>query len=229
MTAAATPRTLGIVVLGLGHRTLAGMVGDARSHPEGTLVERVHAEDLLRKAAQADPELLESVAEAARRLVAKGADLVATSCGYFSPFQRPLAAALPVPVFTTPMMELATLLASLPEDRTVLVVAAVAHGVDDRCLAACGVRAEDMSRVVVVGMDRPGHFEDSVLTHRVDPEEDAFTAQVVDVVGEAMTESVGAIVLECGEMPAAAAAVRERFAVPVVDYGSYLDAAVRTR
>jgi len=224
--------TLGIVVLGLGHNTLAGMVGDARSHPEGTLVEHVFAEGLLRRATVADQELLAEVTAAASRLVDRGADLVGTSCGYFAPFQRSLAEALPVPVFTTPLMQLPSLLASLPRDRRVLVVAAVAHGVDARCLEACGVPTDEVDRIAVVGMDRPGHFADAVLAHRIDPDPGAFVAQIVEVIAQAIDGSggdIGAIVLECGEMPAAGQAVRESFPLPVIDYLSYFAGAVAMR
>lgn len=230
MTPASAPTpTLGIVVLGLGHQTLPGMVGNDHSHPEGTLVEFVHADDLLRRAVEAEPRLLADVSAAAGRLIAQGANAIATSCGYFAPFQRPLSSALPVPVYTTPMMELPSLLASLPEERGVLVLAAVASGVDDRCLDACGVRLDDRARVVVIGMDRPGHFADCVLTHAVDPDPELFPEQIVDVVRQALVTAplpIGAIVLECGEMPAAAAALRAAVDLPVVDYATYLDRAV---
>jgi hypothetical protein len=221
--------TLGIVALGLGHDTLPGMVGDPRSHPAGTLVERVHADDLLRRAAEADPGLFELVAAAGRSLVSRGATVVATSCGYFPPFRQTLAEALAVPVATSPMMMLPTLLASLAPGRKVLVVAAIADGVDRRCLRACGVPDHDLHRVVTVGMDRPGHFADAILAHRLPPRQEEFARQLTEVVTSALDAEpdIGAVVLECGEMPAAGAAVRAACGLPVVDYASYLENAIR--
>lgn len=60
------------------------------------------------------------------------------SCGYFSVFQQEMAQRLRVPAFTSPMLQLPSVLASLPPVKKVLVVAAVADGLDQRCLAASG-------------------------------------------------------------------------------------------
>lgn len=54
-----------------------------------------------------DPAALAPFVDAARALVAEGADAVTTSCGFLARWQRELQAALPVPVWTSSLLQLA--------------------------------------------------------------------------------------------------------------------------
>jgi hypothetical protein len=52
----------------------------------------------------ADPGLLRPFVEAAQRLVAEGAAMISTSCGFLARYQAELAAAVPVPVLSSSLL-----------------------------------------------------------------------------------------------------------------------------
>jgi hypothetical protein len=54
-----------------------------------------------------DPALIEPFVAAARQLVAQGCHAIGTSCGFLALSQRELQAALPVPVWTSSLLQLA--------------------------------------------------------------------------------------------------------------------------
>jgi hypothetical protein len=52
-----------------------------------------------------DPDLLGPFVEAARRLAAEGARMISTSCGFLARYQVELAAAVPVPVWSSSLLQ----------------------------------------------------------------------------------------------------------------------------
>jgi hypothetical protein len=52
----------------------------------------------------ADPDMLRPFVDAAQRLVAEGAAMISTSCGFLARYQAELAAAVPVPVWTSSLL-----------------------------------------------------------------------------------------------------------------------------
>jgi len=215
---------LGIAVLAFGHRVVPGMVGHPDSHPSDTVLYPVTGPDLIPRALRADPGLLDELTAAGEALIARGAGAVATNCGYFSVFQRPLASRLPVPVFCSPLLQLPSMLAALPDAKRVLLVAAAASGIDAACLAVVGVGGAATERVRVMGMDGPGHFREAILEHSAGVDADRLAEQIARKAAEvaAADPSVGAILLECGEMPLAAPLLGALSGLPVYDYSGYL-------
>lgn len=54
---------------------------------------------------QADPSLMKPFLDAAIRLVEEGASMITTSCGFLAAYQRAMAAAVPVPVVTSSILQ----------------------------------------------------------------------------------------------------------------------------
>jgi hypothetical protein len=152
----------------------------------------------------------------ARQLVDAGADMVMTTCGYFTPYQAGLSRDLPVPVLTSALMQLPTVQHLI--GGSTLVVAANAEGVDARCLAGAGV--VDDQQVVVCGLEGPGPFRDQVLAAGGLFDVAAIIDQAVAVVQSALRENreIRAICLECGDLTLCADALREQTGLPVFDY-----------
>ena len=86
---------------------LPGDIGHPDSLPfavRRTVVPRATPQAVVRQQA---PELLRAFVEAGRGLATQGAWAVGTSCGFLARWQRELQAALPVPVWTSSLMQLA--------------------------------------------------------------------------------------------------------------------------
>jgi Asp/Glu/hydantoin racemase len=165
-----------------------------------------------------DPALLPPFIEAARALVADGAAAIATSCGFLALFQRELQVALPVPVWTSSLLllpETALALQSWFTGRHAGVVT-----VDAASLSAEHLRAVGADPATPVEGLAPGSSLQRSLLEDL-PTLDAAAAER-EVVAAALSlvrrdPQVGAIVLECTNMPPYAAALQAALDLPVYD------------
>lgn len=156
--------------------------------------------------------LLPGFVEAGRALAAEGCVALATSCGFLALHQRALAAALPVPVASSALMLLPLVEAALPAGRVAGVVTAAAGALTPDHLVAVGARAD----TAVAGLDPAGGFARTLFGNRA--ELDAGTAEAETVAAArhlAEDRRVGAILLECTNLPPYAGAVRRATRLPV--------------
>jgi len=155
---------------------------------------------------QVDPALLQPFVDAARELVGAGAAAITTSCGFLVEFQAALQAALPVPVWTSSLLELPRL--SAPG---VVTVDALSLGA--RHLHAAGADAT----VPVVGLAPGCHLQRALLDDLAHIDARQAEADVVDAAQRLVARwpTVREIVLECTNMPPYAKAVARATRRPV--------------
>ena len=122
-----------------------GDVGNAASFTVPVLKETLRDATPARVVRGDASALLPDFVAAGRRLVARGATLVSTSCGFLAPFQTALAEALPVPVYASALLHCAR--CTRPAILTIEAAALVPAR-----LAACGVAPD----TPVAGMDGTG-------------------------------------------------------------------------
>lgn len=202
---------------------MPGMVTHPDSFDFPVRYETLHASGLVEQILAGDERLYDQIRALATRLIEHGVCAVATSCGYFSVYQQRLAADLPVPVFTSPLLQIPTVLATLPTDRRLGVVWAAASDLVPSALDGAAVSAADRDRLVHIGMDGPGMFRDAILVGARPLDSPALAAQLVRANQDlAAAGDVGAILLECGDVSACTAAVRSSVQLPVYDYLTYL-------
>ncbi|MFZ0216943.1 MAG: aspartate/glutamate racemase family protein [Candidatus Dormiibacterota bacterium] len=166
----------------------------------------------------ADATLLEPFVEGALELEHAGVELVTTSCGFLVLFQRQIQDRLQVPFVSSSLLQVPSLAAILPAGRRVGVLTIERASLTPAHLAAAGIDAEQ--RVGIVGMDEVGgYFVDTILGDR--PELDVARARREHVeAARALVErwpDVGAIVLECTNMPPYREAVSRATNLPVFD------------
>ena len=155
--------------------------------------------------------LLPLFIEEGRRLIEQGAAGIATTCGFLSPLQADLAAALNVPVATSALMQAPLIAATLPSDQRVGVLTISAATLTPRHLAAAGV-PEDTP---IEGVDG-GHFAETILHDRKTLDPDRCRVELVTGALRLMDRGrVGAILLECTNMPPWAADIHAATGVPV--------------
>ena len=163
----------------------------------------------------ADRSLLEPFIVAARLLEAEGCTAIATSCGFLALFQQEMQAAVEVPVWTSSLLLVAGLQRELPTGRRVGVVTADAASLTPAHLAAVGA-ADDTP---VEGLSPDSAFHATLLDNR--SHLDAGLAEAATVAAALRLANrhpeLGAIVLECTNMPPYADAVRAATGVPVHD------------
>lgn len=159
--------------------------------------------------------LLEPFIDAGKRLVDEGAVAIATTCGFLALFQRELAQALPVPVATSSLMQAAWVAPMLPLGKRVGIITINAEALEPDHLACAGVPPG----TPIEGVAPDAEFRVRILND--EPEMDFIRARN-DVVGCARRlmahhPEVGAIVMECTNMPPYREAVIAATGVPVYD------------
>jgi hypothetical protein len=159
--------------------------------------------------------LLPQFIAAAHELAAAGCIGIATTCGFLVRWQRELAAAIPVPVLTSALLQLPLLQRCLPQHRRAGVVTYSAADVTPALLESAGA---DPS-TPIAGVDPDGYFA-STIRHGTDVLDRARMASEVVAAARRLAsdhQNLGAIVLECANMPPYRAAVEAATQIPVFD------------
>jgi hypothetical protein len=104
----ARPRFLGVLMLDTRFPRPPGDIGNVETFRRHGIPVRFHVvagASVQRIVQEADPALLQPFIDAALELVREGAAMVTTSCGFLASFQDALAAAVPVPVITSSLLQ----------------------------------------------------------------------------------------------------------------------------
>ena len=160
--------------------------------------------------------LLPDFLAAAAGLVALGAEAITTNCGFLCLFQHALAAHAGVPVATSALLQVPWVQATLPPGKRVGIVTVCAATLSPAHLAAAGVPAD----TPVAGTENGREFYRVLIRGEKDDLDVALAEQDILAAGRdllARHPDIGAIVLECTNMPPYAAALRAALGVPVYD------------
>lgn len=212
---------LGILMLDTRFPRIPGDMGNAATWPFPVLYRVVRGADPERVVLQGARGLLPDFIAAARDLVDLGAEAITTTCGFLSLFQRELAEAVDVPVATSALMQVPWVQATLPPGRRVGVVTVSRAALTEAHLVAAGAPPD----TPLAGTEAGAEFY-PVIVKGERPDLDVALAEA-DIVAAgrdlvARHPEVGAIVLECTNMPPYAAALAEAVRLPVYDVYSMI-------
>lgn len=207
---------IGILMLEARFARVPGDMGNALTWPFPVQYRVVRGASPERVVLHQAEGLLPQFLDAASDLVAHGCAAITTNCGFLSLFQRELAAHAGVPVATSALMQVPWVQATLPPGKRVGVVTISAGSLTAAHLEAAGAPAD----TPVVGCEGGRElFAVLIRGQREDLDTQAAEADVVDAARAlvAAHPAVGAIVLECTNMPPYAAAVRAATGLAVFD------------
>ena len=211
---------LGILMLETRFPRIPGDMGNAETWPFPVLYKVVHGAVPKRVVMERAAGLLDVFLDGAAELVALGADGITTNCGFLSLFQKEIAAHVKVPVATSSLMQIPMVQALLPPGKRVGVLTVSGQTLSRDHLLAAGA-PEDTP---FVGTENGTEFFRVLIG---DEEQLDVTAAARDILeaGAALVArhpEVGAIVLECTNMPPYSALPRERLDLPVFDIYSLI-------
>ncbi len=164
-----------------------------------------------------DPGLIEPFVEAARELEREGVKAITGSCGFLALFQRQLADAVAVPVFTSSLIQIPLVHAMQRRDQKVGVVVAKKNALTPAHLEAVGAAGVP---ICVAGMDdQPEFCEVIIEAERLELDLDRFGTELLSVVENLVGENpdIGSIVIECTDMTYFSHLVQRRVNRPVFD------------
>jgi hypothetical protein len=206
---------IGIIVLDVWYPLLPGNVANATSYHFPVLYRTLKGAGA--EVLKGDTALLDKIIEAGKELEKQGVRAIIGSCGYFGFYQREAAAALNVPIFLSSLLQVPAIIQSLKAEQKVGIICASADSLTPNIFKACGI--DNLSRVAITGaQDLPefknilqsrGHFNSSKLEQDLVSLAKQFTKNNPDV---------GAILLECSDMPPYAWAIQKAISLPVFDF-----------
>ena len=203
---------LGILMLDTRFPRPSGDVGHPATWPFPVLYATVPGADVTRAVRRGGEGLLEPFVAAGQALVARGAAMLTTSCGFLAPFGPTLAERCGVPVAASALSEVAWLADRLPAGQRPGILSIAASALTPEIMAAAGVPPG-----TPVGTLEGGSFADTILNDRAELDEVAarreHVAAALDLVRR--HPDIGAIVLECTNMPPHADAIAAATGLPV--------------
>lgn len=207
---------LGILMLEARFPRIVGDMGNALTWPFPVLYRVVRGATPERVVLDGARGLCGAFIEAAQELVTLGAEAITTNCGFLCLFQKELAAAVRVPVATSALMQVPWVQAMLPPGKRVGVVTVSGSTLTPAHLEAVAVPLD----TPVAGTENGREFFRVLIKAEKQDLNVALAERDILDAGRALVTrhpDVGAIVLECTNMPPYAAALQSAVGLPVYD------------
>jgi aspartate/glutamate racemase len=164
-----------------------------------------------------DAALVAPLIEAARELEKLGVRAITGSCGFLAVFQRELADSVNVPVYISSLIQVPMVHHMLRRDQKVGLLVARKSTLTQGLLCAVGA---DSVPVCVAGMDDQKEFCDVIIHERRNELDmgklEREVLSVVDVLVQEHPE-MGALVIECTDLPPFAHLIQQKIDIPIFD------------
>lgn len=208
--------TVGILHLEVWYPLLPGNVVNADTYNfpvrhkliPNAVQARVHA---------GDPTLLDDIIKAGKELETEGVRAICGACGYLGNFQSQVAEALDVPVFLSSLVQLPVISIGLQKDQKIGVLCADGPSLSPKIIKSCGA---DPSRCIVKGLEDQPQMAAIVKSDRGSFDNAALKKEIVEGALNLVCKhpKIGAVLLECSDMPPYAAEVQRAINLPVYDF-----------
>jgi len=206
---------LGVLMLDTRFTRFVGDIGNPQSYDAPVLFEVVRGATVDKVVPAKAPPLIEDFVKAGERLIARGADAITTGCGFLVLNQAELASRLRVPVATSALLLIPSLLKLLPAGKRLGVLTFSGADLTPAHFVAAGASAD----MPVEGVQPDGVFQKAIYEQ---PCDDSIAAREAEVVAAARRliarhVDIGAILFECTNFPPHRAAVEAATGLPVYD------------
>ncbi len=213
---AANGPAIGIIMLDTVFPRIPGDVGNPATFSFPLLYKVVKGANPTRVVKDADPLLLQLFIDAAGDLEREGVKAIATSCGFLAVFHRELVNAVNVPIFTSSLLQVHSAQAIIKKEQKVGIITASRQSLTRRHFAGVGIQSYPMA---VIGMDETEEFAAVFLEGKKTIDVEKCRQEMVSAAEKLVDTypDVGAIVLECTNMPPYAKDIQQTVGRPVFD------------
>lgn len=212
---------LGVIMLDTVFPRYVGDIGNPGtfSFPVRRLV--VRGAFPVRVVCESDRELIIPFIRAAKQLEEEGARLICTSCGFLSLFQSRIARELKVPFISSSLLQVPLVHRLLGAEKKVGILTAHSGHLTGEHLASVGAGGVPVS---IQGMEEEPEFSRVFVGNSPDADFHLLEREVARVAsGFAGRGDVGAIVLECTNLPPFEPRIREASGLPVFHLNSLIN------
>jgi hypothetical protein len=212
--------SVGILMLDTRFPRIPGDMGNATTFDFPVLYHRVRGASPDRVVRHGQQELLPAFIEGARALEREGVRAVTTNCGFLATFQAEVAASVSIPVFTSSLMLVPLVHRMLPPGKAVGIMTVDASSLRPEHFTGAGIGKGIPT--VVSGMETEKEFTRVLLDDQLELDVEAARQEHL-AVARRMIEAhpeIGAIVLECTNMPPYRADIQAATGLAVFDITS---------
>lgn len=210
--------TIGIMVQDVHYPLVPGNVvnGDTYAYPvqfaivPGANQARMHT---------GDSTLLPALVDTAKQLELQGCRAICGACGYFGHFQKRVADRVDIPVYLSSIVQIPWIRVGLKAGQKIGILCADRQNLTKVLFDACGVPETDQAICCIAGaghlpefsalLERRGHFDNGLLRQ-----------ELIDLAKDLVIKNpdIGALLLECSDMPPYSAAIQRELRLPVYDF-----------
>lgn len=167
----------------------------------------------------AGDEVLLHILDACNQLKREGVRAISAACGFFGNYQKQVAEAMDIPIAISSLVQLPWIATLLKSNQKIGVLTADQSSLSDKLLNSCGVNEELKARLNVKDLRNAPEFS-CILEGRGAFDNGKVEQEVVNAALEILNEdpNIGAILLECSDMPPYAYAVQAAVQLPVFDF-----------
>jgi len=166
--------------------------------------------------------LLTMIADA-KLMAAQGIKAITTSCGFNAVFQRDLAEATGVPVFTSSLLQVPFARQLNGPTSEICIITANAEALSPTHLRSVGIASQD--GLHIVGLEQCPEWNRMFAEPDTEINLDRIEQEVLATARRALNTHPGirAFVLECTDLPPYSAAIRRQSGLPVFDFISMVN------
>jgi aspartate/glutamate racemase len=157
--------------------------------------------------------------DALKELEDEGVRAITGACGFFSLFQREAVKILKIPFFSSPLMLIPMIARMIQPNHKIGIITASAKRLTWEYLKPVGV--DESYPIIIAGMDDAAEFNAVIMKEtKLTMDTETVKKEVVEVAKDLVSThpEIGAIVLECSDMPPFAADILNAVERPVFDY-----------
>ena len=213
---------IGIIMLETIFPRIIGDVGNAKTFNFPVLYEVVEKFPSSKVVLNLTFEDIEPFIKAAKNLEKKDVSAITTSCGFLVLFQKILAQEINIPIFTSTLLLIPFIKNILRDDKKILILTANSETLTAQHFNAAGLNKFD-SALEIVGTQNTKTFTNFTVENwqcvNIDElRKDLFSA--LEKNPSLQKGEVGAILMECTNMPPFSEEIRQRWKIPIFDFVS---------
>lgn len=214
--------SIGILMLNSQFPRIPGEMGNASTWDFPVLYKVVKGASPKKVVEENDPNLLEPFIQAARELESEGVSAITTNCGFLAMFQKEMNEAVNVPLFSSTLMMVPLVYSMIRPDQKVGIMTVNKATLSDKIIRGAG--CADTPKVIV-GLEQEEEFTNMILEDRLQMDVDKCREEHVRVARQLVEQNpeVGAIVLECTNMPPYSQAIQQATGLPVFDIVTFVN------
>ena len=160
---------------------------------------------------------LNKMIKAAEQLKKQGANFIVTSCGFNSIFNTELSNSVDIPVISSSLIQVPLVSLMIKNDQYIMIVTADKKHLTEEHFVNAGITKK--INYVIAGLDNSEEFQKVNSNPNAELNVEKFSKEVLSIIKKTISSNcnIGAVVMECTDLPPFSDAVRKKFNLPVFD------------